>query len=165
MGVDAVLVAIGLGANLPGPDGRPPGQTIAWASGRLSEILQDLRTSPVRATRPVGDPDQPDYLNAVAVGTTRQAPRELLRQLLAIEQEAGRQRDPARRFGPRVLDLDLLLYGNLAICEPGLAVPHPRMHERRFVLAPLAGLCPAWRHPLLGLSMADLFARLPADRR
>ena len=95
--------------------------------------------SRVRETEPVGLLDQPCFLNAAARLQTTLPARELLDELLAVERELGRTRD-GPRWGPRTIDLDLLLYGDEAIEEPGLTVPHPRMHERRFVLEPLADL-------------------------
>lgn len=106
-----------------------------------------VRVSSVRETDPVGPPGQGPYLNAVAELRTALAPRALLRSLLAVEQSRGRDRSSEVRFGPRTLDLDLLCWGpaepgGASIDCPGLAVPHPRMHERAFVLEPLAELAP-----------------------
>ncbi len=86
---------------------------------------------------------QPDFINAVAKVDTTLAPQQLLDVLLTIERDAGRDRRTAERWGPRVLDLDLLLYGDAVIDEPGLHVPHPHLHERAFVLVPLAEIAPA----------------------
>ncbi len=105
--------------------------------------------SPVIETDPVGPPGQRPYLNAVAELRTFLAPRTLLDELLGIEREHGRNRDSETRWGPRQLDLDLLLFGEQVIAEPGLIVPHPRMHEREFVLEPLAALAPDAFHPIL----------------
>jgi 2-amino-4-hydroxy-6-hydroxymethyldihydropteridine diphosphokinase len=100
-----------------------------------------LGLSSLRDTEPVGVVDQPEFLNgAVAIETTL-SPRELLDALLRIERELGRVRGP-ERFGPRTIDLDLLLYGDEVVDEPGLQVPHPRLHERKFALEPLAELDP-----------------------
>jgi 2-amino-4-hydroxy-6-hydroxymethyldihydropteridine diphosphokinase len=97
--------------------------------------------SSLRETDPVGYLDQPRFLNgAVAVDTTL-GPRELLDALLAVERLLGRTRD-GPRFGPRTIDLDLLLYGEESVDEPGLTIPHPRLHERAFALEPLAELDP-----------------------
>lgn len=95
-------------------------------------------------TAPIG-PEQPDYLNAVVVLDTLLGPRPLLEACLAIEHGAGRER--RERWGPRLLDLDILLYGDAVLDAPGLTVPHPRMHERRFVLAPLAQAWPGAEIP------------------
>lgn len=118
-----------------------------------------LRLSPVYETDPVGPP-QPRYLNLVAEVETYLPPRELLQALLALERALGRER--RERWGPRTIDLDLLLYGNLILEEEGLQVPHPRLHERAFVLVPLCDLVPQGRHPRLGRTFAELLA--PLDR-
>jgi len=99
-------------------------------------------TSSVRETEPVGFLEQPRFLNAAVAIDTDLGPRELLERLLAIERELGRTRR-GPRFGPRTVDLDLLVMGDLVVDEPGLTVPHPRLHERRFALEPLAELDPA----------------------
>jgi 2-amino-4-hydroxy-6-hydroxymethyldihydropteridine diphosphokinase len=105
------------------------------------------RVSTLRETEPVGYLDQPRFLNgAVAISTTLPA-RELLDRLLGIERRLGRIRSAGPRFGPRTIDLDLLLYGDEVVNEPGLVVPHPRLHERRFALEPLAELDPALEIP------------------
>lgn len=111
-------------------------------------------------TRPWGVADQPDFINAVACVATTLAPRELLAALLAIEARAGRVRGVPN--GPRTLDLDLLAYGERVIDEPGLAVPHPRLHERAFVLLPLADLAPGLEVPGRG-RVAELLARVDAS--
>lgn len=106
-------------------------------------------------TRPWGVTEQPDFVNAVAALETALAPRDLLEAVLAIESRAGRRRDI--RWGPRTLDLDLLLYGNSELHEPGLDIPHPRLHERPFVLMPLADLAPGLEVPGAA-RVADLLA-------
>jgi 2-amino-4-hydroxy-6-hydroxymethyldihydropteridine diphosphokinase len=110
-------------------------------------------------TEPVGGPEQGWYLNAVVRGETGLAPRELLEACLGVEKRHGRERRV--RWEARTLDVDLLLYGDLVVDEPGLHVPHPRLHERRFVLEPLVELAPDVRHPALGLSAAQLLERCP----
>jgi 2-amino-4-hydroxy-6-hydroxymethyldihydropteridine diphosphokinase len=114
--------------------------------------------SPIFETDPVGPPPQGAYLNAVARVETALAPRVLLDALLAIERDAGRERSV--RNAARSLDLDLLLYGDQLIDEPGLVVPHPRLAERAFILEPFAALAPELIHPRLGLSIASLAARV-----
>jgi 2-amino-4-hydroxy-6-hydroxymethyldihydropteridine diphosphokinase len=104
--------------------------------------------SQLRETEPVGVVDQSLFLNGAVVLDTSLSPRELLHRLLEIERELGRVRDV--RWGPRVVDLDLLVYGDRQIDEPGLRVPHPRLHERRFALEPLAELDPELDVPGLG---------------
>jgi 2-amino-4-hydroxy-6-hydroxymethyldihydropteridine diphosphokinase len=128
----------GLGANLGDRE-----QTLHAAAAALAaeDGIEVLAVSALRETEPVGVGEQPRFLNgAIALDTTLSA-RELLDRLLTVEQRFGRVRVPGEH-GPRTLDLDLLLYGNERIEEPGLTVPHPRLHERRFVLEPLAELAP-----------------------
>ena len=103
--------------------------------------IRVLAVSSVRETDPVGYEDQPRFLNAACAIETGLGPRELLERLLAIERALGRERT-GPRFGPRTIDLDLLLYGNETLDEPGLTVPHPRLAERLFVLEPLLELAP-----------------------
>jgi 2-amino-4-hydroxy-6-hydroxymethyldihydropteridine diphosphokinase len=134
---------VGLGANLGDRERtlREAVEALAAAEG-----VEVVAVSTVRETEPVGVGEQPLFLNgAVELGTTLTA-RELLEVLLAVEQRFGRVRAPGEH-GPRTLDLDLLLYGDEVIEEPGLTVPHPRLHERRFVLEPLAELDPSLEVP------------------
>jgi 2-amino-4-hydroxy-6-hydroxymethyldihydropteridine diphosphokinase len=141
---------VGLGANLG-----DRAATIRKAAGMLGKH----RLSTVRETEPWGyDDEQPAFLNAVAEIDTGLTPRELLARLLAIECELGRRRD-GPRHGPRTIDLDLLLYGDEVVDEPGLTVPHPRLHERLFALEPLLELAPDLVLPGHG-RVADLVARL-----
>ena len=129
---------VGLGANLGDRE-----RTLRAAVDALAaeEGIEVVSVSTLRETEPVGVGEQPRFLNgAVELETTLTA-RELLDRLLAVEQRFGRVRIPGEH-GPRTLDLDLLLYGDEVIDEPGLTVPHPRLHERRFVLEPLAELAP-----------------------
>jgi 2-amino-4-hydroxy-6-hydroxymethyldihydropteridine diphosphokinase len=128
---------VGLGANLGERE-----VTLGRALELLGEHVEVTGVSTFRDTEPVGYTDQPRFLNAAARIETELAPGDLLDVLLAVERELGRVRVGAPRFGPRTIDLDLLLYGDEAIDEPGLTVPHPRLHERVFVLEPLAELDP-----------------------
>jgi 2-amino-4-hydroxy-6-hydroxymethyldihydropteridine diphosphokinase len=128
----------------------------ALAALRATPGIRSVAVSHLYETRPVGPGPQGCYLNAVARLETTLAPRALLERLLAIERVEGRERGPQRDL-PRSLDLDLLLYGDLCVDEPGLVVPHPRLHERAFVLEPLSELAPAARHPGLGARF-DLLA-------
>ncbi len=129
---------VGLGANLG-----PREVTLLRAVDLLAAEpgVEVLVVSRLHETEPVGNTDQPEFLNgAVAVETTL-SPRELLDALLRVERELGRVRD-GERWGPRAIDLDLLVYGDEILDEPGLSLPHPRLHERRFVLEPLVDLEP-----------------------
>ena len=112
-------------------------------------------------TEPIGPPQGP-YLNTVIEIETTLEPVALLRTLRAIEQAAGRL-PSAQRWGPRVIDLDILLYDDRILSEPALIIPHPRMHERRFVLEPLAQLAPHVAHPVLKQTIAELLAALPVS--
>jgi 2-amino-4-hydroxy-6-hydroxymethyldihydropteridine diphosphokinase len=132
-----VTAFIGLGSNLDDPPARI--RRALQALGALPGTRL-VRWSSLYRNPPVGDPDQPDFVNAVAEIETGLAPRELLDSLLAIERAHGRVRD--RPDGPRTLDLDLLLYGERTVHEPGLTIPHPRMLARAFVLLPLAEIAP-----------------------
>jgi 2-amino-4-hydroxy-6-hydroxymethyldihydropteridine diphosphokinase len=127
---------IGLGANLGDRE-----ENIRAAIERLAE-LGALLVSSFRETDPVGVTEQPRFVNVVAELETELGASALLGQLLEIERELGRDRSREQRWGPRTIDLDLLLYGDEVIDEPGLTVPHPRLAERRFVLEPLHELAP-----------------------
>ncbi len=129
---------IGLGSNLDGPE-RQVRRGIAALRG-LPQV-KSLRASALYRTAPWGRLDQPPFINAVVEIETEMAPRTLLEALLDAERAAGRRRD-GTLWGPRVLDLDVLLYGDACIDEPGLHLPHLRLHERAFVLLPLADLAP-----------------------
>ena len=134
---------------------------LAFAVAALREIpaVRVFAVSEAIETEPVGGPlGQGPYLNAAAGLQTTLRPRELLELLLAIERRLGRVR--AERWGPRTLDLDLLLYDDRVIDEPGLRVPHPRMHERLFVLRPLAAIAPSARHPVLGTTVREILDNL-----
>jgi 2-amino-4-hydroxy-6-hydroxymethyldihydropteridine diphosphokinase len=116
-----------------------------------------LAVSSLRETEPVGYADQPRFLNGAVALATDLEPRALLDRLLEVERELGRVRGEGPRFGPRVVDLDLLLYGDEVVDEPGLTVPHPRVAERRFALEPLHELDPGLALPD-GRRVADLLA-------
>ena len=154
----AARVAIALGSNL----GDRPAQLLE-AIARLNGVLTGLARSAFHQTGPVGVPDpQPDYLNAAVVGETTTTARALLAALQAIEHDMGRRRAHAR--AARTLDLDLILFGDAIIEEPGLTVPHPRFRDRVFVLAPLAEIAPDMVDPVTGLSVAALLSRLEPPR-
>lgn len=129
---------LGLGSNLGDRWGHLRG-----ALDRLREADHVVEVSTVYETEPVGGPDgQGPYLNAVVELDTGRSPRQLLELARSLEQAAGRVRPPGERWGPRTLDVDVLLVGDLEVDEPDLVVPHPRMWERRFVLTPLSDLAP-----------------------
>lgn len=145
---------VALGSNLRDPAGQ-----VRRALKRL-DAIPDTRLaarSSLYRNPPMGPPDQPDFVNAVAMLTTRLDPFELLRELQRIEREAGRTR--GRRWGERVLDLDLLLWGERVLDAPELVLPHPGMPERAFVLYPLAELAPGLRVPGYG-PLGDLLERV-----
>jgi 2-amino-4-hydroxy-6-hydroxymethyldihydropteridine diphosphokinase len=120
-------------------------------------------TSSFYETEPVDFRDQPWFLNCVVALETGKTPRELLAHALAIEEKMGRRR--TRDKGPRTIDIDILLYGDRVIDEPGLKIPHPAMHERRFVLEPLAEIAPEAFHPVLRKTGRELLIALPAAQR
>jgi 2-amino-4-hydroxy-6-hydroxymethyldihydropteridine diphosphokinase len=148
------LVAIAIGSNLGDREAH-----MAFALRRLGALLGNVRASATYETVPEGvEGEQPAFLNAAAIGETQLSAREVLDALLAIEAERGRQRPFAR--APRTLDLDLVLFGDEIVDEPGLTVPHPRFRERRFVLEPLAAIAPGLRDPASHKSIAELFDEL-----
>jgi len=147
---------IGLGSNLGEREVKIRGALDALAA---AEGLELVRVSELRETDPVGYEDQPKFLNGVAVVETTVSAHDLLSRLLEIERELGRDRASSERWGPRTIDLDLLVYGDRVIDEPGLRVPHPRIHERGFVLEPLAELAPRLVVPGRG-RVSDLLAGL-----
>ncbi len=153
-------VVLALGANLG--DKRATLER-AVAELRRAPWIEVERLSAWHATEPVGGPpDQPRYLNGVLIGRTALAPRPLLVLLQELERALGRRREREVRFGPRPIDLDLLLLGDLRVDEPGLEVPHPRMEQRAFVLGPLAEVAPDLRLPS-GRTAAAALAALPDE--
>jgi 2-amino-4-hydroxy-6-hydroxymethyldihydropteridine diphosphokinase len=151
-----VRAYVGLGSNLGDREG-----TVRAALGRLRHLPETkvLRVSTLRNTEPVGYLDQPRFLNGAAELETGLSARRLLGALLELERAFGRDRANVPAQGPRTLDLDLLLYGQEQIDEPGLEIPHPRLHQRRFVLEPLAELDPSLEVPGKG-SVQTLLSRL-----
>lgn len=151
---------VGLGSNM--------GDSMLVLRRSLAQLarLPDTQLRAVSApyiSQPWGETDQPEFLNAVAKLATTLSARSLLENLLAIEQRLGRQRS-GKRWGPRLIDLDLLVYEGEVIDEPGLTVPHPCLHQRAFVLVPLSDLSPSLDIPGFG-PVASLLAGLDADER
>ncbi len=140
---------VGIGSNL--------GDRLDFMRRAIDELERDgivvTDRSSVYESPGIGFEEQPDYLNVVISIQTGLSPSQLLEAMLSVEKRLGRTRE--RKWGPRTIDLDLLLYGDLIISEPGLEVPHPRMLERGFVLLPLCEINPRIRHPVKDLSVAD----------
>lgn len=152
-----VRVAVALGSNLGDREG-----TLRDALAALGQHLSDLRVSTLHDTEPVGVGAQRRFLNAAATGRTTLSARDFLAVLLDIERRFGRERPYPG--APRTLDLDLILYGDSVVDEPGLVVPHPRFRERVFVLAPLAEIASDWTDPVTGRTVGELLAGLVGSR-
>lgn len=152
-----VIAYIGLGSNLS-----DPAQQVRSALATLSSSpeVKLLRSSTLYRSAPMGPPGQPDYVNAVAQLETRLSAHQLLDLLQGIERQQGRIRD--QHWGPRTLDLDLLLYGDCRIVDERLTVPHPGMAERAFVLYPLREIAPGLEIPGVG-ALSDLLDRCPEE--
>lgn len=154
-----VRAAIGLGANLGDRRAAVESAITRFESGSGGRLL--ARSSMIR-TDPVGGPPQPDYLNAVVIIETTLDPRGLLAVARDLELAAGRDRSREVRWGPRMLDVDLLSYGDLIVDDPELQLPHPRALERGFVLRPWAEVDPDYPIPGTGLTVAEAWARFRA---
>lgn len=155
-------VYLALGSNMGDRE-----ELIARAVRAVGELpgTRCLARSALIETDPVGPGPQGRYLNGVLEIETTLPPRDLLAALLTIESALGRDRARSERWGPRTIDLDILLYGDLELDEPGLTLPHPRLAQRRFVLAPLAELARELVVPGLGASVRELLSKLDASER
>ena len=151
--------AIALGSNLESRF-RDRGANLREAVRRIEKLGEVRAVSSFYDTEPVGHLEQPRFLNGALLLETDLNPRTLMQELLAVERAMGRERVGAIAKGPRVIDLDLLLYGDWVLWAEELILPHPRMEERRFVLEPLAEIAPEWVHPVLGVTVRELFERL-----
>jgi 2-amino-4-hydroxy-6-hydroxymethyldihydropteridine diphosphokinase len=157
------MILVGIGSNLAGTGYESPLQTAAAAIDELPKIGIDvLRRSQWYLSEPVPVSDQPWFVNGVIAANTEFGPEPLLERLLDLETRFGRVR--GERNAARTLDLDLLDYDGRLCATQRMVLPHPRLHERRFVLAPLSEIAPQWRHPRLDHTAAELLARLPAGQ-
>ncbi len=150
-----MLAAIALGSNLHSRFGGPA-DNVREAIRRMEDLGTVTAVSRLHETEPVGYPNQPRFVNAAVLLETEVMPLDLLPGLLAIEHAMGRDRAKSAPKGPRIIDLDLLLYSSAVLDDPALTLPHPVLHERRFVLAPLAEIAPNWEHPTLHRSIKQL---------
>ena len=148
------VVYLSLGSNVGNRAGN-----IGLATVRLGELGTVSKASSLYETEPVEFAGQPWFLNCAVELDTEMSAQRLMRALLDIERQMGRERDHPK--GPRKIDIDILLFGDVVINEPGLTIPHPAMHTRRFVLAPLAEIDPEVIHPVLERSVGELLDELP----
>lgn len=150
--MEVTEVLISLGANL----GDPVSQ-IHQALDKLGKVMSNLTWSRFYHTEPLDLPEQPEFINAAARGKTALSAGDLLQFLLDVEHELGRNRSGVPPRGPRLLDLDLILYGDMLVDQPQLHIPHPRFRERRFVLKPANDIAADLVDPVTGLSLAELY--------
>jgi len=153
----AVTAYLGLGSNLGRRDDNLAIAIRCLGGDPIHDCLGEitvLRASSIYETSPWGHEDQPDFLNCVLEVSTQLGPASLLERIKAVEQEMGRR--PGLRYGPRLIDIDILFYGDITLDCPHLQIPHPRLHQRAFVLIPLAELDPSLVHPGCDSTVADL---------
>lgn len=151
------LAYLSLGSNIGDREGH-----LRDALSRLEAVGHIASVSSFYETEPVEFADQGWFLNCAAALETTQSPQQLMSEILRIEQEMGRRR--IQKKGPRTIDIDILLFGDAIVNSPELTIPHPAMHQRRFVLEPLAEIAPEARHPLLNKTVHDLLGELPAGQ-
>lgn len=159
------MILLGLGANLPSPDYGPPRETLEAALAHMADLgIRLADRSHWYESTAVPPSDQPNFVNGVVAVDTDLGPKDMLERLHVIEAEFGRVRRV--RWEARIVDIDLLAYHDLVTGDPqaqlkGMVLPHPRMHERLFVLKPLAEMAPEWKHPVLKKTAAELMKGLP----
>jgi 2-amino-4-hydroxy-6-hydroxymethyldihydropteridine diphosphokinase len=146
-------IFIALGSNLGNRT-----SNLKRAIADLPPVIQVLTQSPIYETEPWGYTEQPRFLNQIVEGETQLSPYDLLKYIKKAEVRLGRK--PEFRYGPRIIDIDILFYDHLIFEYPGLKIPHPRLHERAFVLVPLADIAPDFIHPVYQLTIAVLLARV-----
>lgn len=151
-------VYLALGANLGDRE-----KNLRDALRQIAPFVEIERVSSIYETEPWGVHDQPWFLNLVCAGTTALSPVDLLRRAKKIENEMGRAE--GIRFGPRPIDIDILFYDRVIELSPALTIPHPRLHERAFVLVPLAEIAPTFVHPRLRITIRALLERLESDEQ
>jgi 2-amino-4-hydroxy-6-hydroxymethyldihydropteridine diphosphokinase len=158
------VILIGIGGNLESAQFGPPRDTLTAALAALKEKrIRILARSGWYRTEPVPRSDQPWFVNAVVSLATELGAKDLLNALQATERQFGRVRGELN--APRILDLDILDYQGEVMDTTSLVLPHPRLHERRFVLIPIAEIAPDWRHPILELTAVQLLAQLSSEQR
>ena len=158
------MILVGIGSNLAAPGYGSPQDTVEAAVAALPRVgVAVVGRSPWYLSEPMPASDQPWFVNGVAAVATDLPPPALLARLLALETRFGRER--IARNAARSLDLDLLDYDGHQCSTASLTLPHSRLHERRFVLVPLRDIAPDWRHPQLGMTAAELVARLPPGQQ
>lgn len=157
------MIIVALGSNLPGEYGTPRAALLTAIERLKTQNLRVVKTSRIFETAPVPVSDQPWYANAVVQIETHLSPADLLRELCAVEHAMGRVR--TERNAARIIDLDIIAYNDITLNTDNLTIPHPRMHERAFVLHPIKDIAPNWIHPVTKTKISDLVAALPRDQK